>query len=149
MKKVYMLILSIVVMSCLMSCGTNQTEVSSGVSEINETESSLVTPSTSLISDEELINRVLYLLEPFTDPVTWYTAAGDTVLNVSEAGVAPLEDTPEGTKFYRVLRFDSIADMKRATEQVMTKEFAEKIFILSLTNIINFLKEIICFIGTL
>lgn len=126
MKKVCMLILSIVVMSCLISCGTNQTEVSSGISEINETESSSVTPSTSLISDEELINRVLYLLEPFTDPVGWYTAAGDTVLNVWEAGVAPLEDTPEGTKFYRVLRFDSIADMKRATEQVMTKEFAEK-----------------------
>lgn len=71
------------------------------------------------------------------------------MLNVLEAGVAPLEDTPEGTKFYRVLRFDSIADMKRATEQVMTKDFAEKIFILFLTNIINFLKEIICFIGTL
>lgn len=127
MKKVYISILSIVVMSCLISCGTNQTEVSSGMSEINEAESSSVKSSASLISDEELINRVLYLLEPFTHPVTWYTAAGDTELAVWEAEyVDPLEDTPEGTKFYPVTRFDSIAEMKRATEQVMTKEFAEK-----------------------
>ena len=44
-----------------------------------------------------------------------------------EVGYEPLPDTPEYTTFFEVSRFDSIGEMKRAVEQVVTQEFAENI----------------------
>ena len=87
-----------------------------------------------LLSDEKLIDRALYLLEPSIHPISWWIGAGIISLEVWEAEyVDPLEDTPEGSTFYQVLRFNSITEMKRATEQVMTKEYTQ-------TNLYPFLE---------
>lgn len=84
--------------------------------------------SADVMTDEDLVDRTFYLLDGFVLPFSWYRGGdGSDLLNVNDSeGVEPLENTPEGTAFYQVLRFNSIKELKRATEQVVTKEYAEK-----------------------
>ena len=89
-----------------------------------------INPSSSqsedaLPEDEVLIDRTLYLFDIYVLPVSWWTGSGIFQLNINEVS-DPLENTPEGTEFHQVHRFDSIDEMKRATEQVFTREYAEK-----------------------
>jgi len=79
----------------------------------------------NLLTDEELVDRTLYLFDIYVFPVSWWTCSGFSSLIVNEF-VDPLENTSEGTAFHPVTRFNSIDEMKRATEQVVTKEYAEK-----------------------
>lgn len=78
-----------------------------------------------LLSDNILEERTLYLFDAFVLPIYWWAGAGSSLLDVN-VYVEPLSDTPEGTAFYPVNRFDSIEEMKRATEQVVTKKYAQE-----------------------
>ena len=111
---------------CLLCCGcaSNSSILVKSSSDITVsvgTESE----AASAITDEALVDRTLYLLGHYIFPGYWYTGDGCDLLYVNEVGMEPLENTPEYTKFFRVLRFDSIKEMKQATEQIVTKEFAE------------------------
>ena len=112
---------------CLLCCGcaSNSSILVKSSSDITVsvgTESE----AASAITDEALIDRALCLLDVYIFPVYWWAVSSEDLLNVNEwEGVEPLENTPEYTKFFRVLRFDSIKEMKQATEQIVTKEFAE------------------------
>ena len=79
----------------------------------------------SVPSDEQLIPRLFSLYDYYIYPVPWFLGAGDDALGTLEIGYEPLPDTPEYTTFFEVSRFDSIDEMKRAVEQVVTQEFAE------------------------
>lgn len=79
----------------------------------------------SVPSDEQLISRLFSLYDYYIYPVPWFLGAGDDALGTLEIGYEPLPDTPEYTTFFEVSRFDSIDEMKRAVEQVVTQEFAE------------------------
>lgn len=86
-------------------------------------------------SDEDLVDRTLYLFDIYVFPVGWWIGANEDALCVKYyEGLEPLENTPEYTAFYQVLRFNSIDEMKRATEQVVTKDYAEN-------NLYPFLEE--------
>lgn len=76
-------------------------------------------------SDEQLISRLFSLCDYYTYPIPWFLGAGDDALGTLEVDHEPLPDTPEYTTFFEVSRFDSIDEMKRAVEQVVTQEFAE------------------------
>lgn len=79
-----------------------------------------------LMSDEELVERLLYLFNPYTLPVSWWIGAGESALDYQEFEyVEPIKVTSNGTEFYQVMRFNSIKEMKRATEQVVTEEYAQ------------------------
>lgn len=79
----------------------------------------------SVPSDEQLISRLFSLYDYYIYPIPWFLGAGDDALGTLEVGYEPLPDTPEYTTFFEVSRFDSIDEMKRAVEQVVTQEFAE------------------------
>ena len=91
----------------------------------DETTNNTIASAGVMLTDEELEDRTLYLFDIYVFPVPWWTCSGFSSLIVNEF-VDPLENTPEGTAFHPVARFDSIAEMKRATEQVVTKAYAEK-----------------------
>lgn len=79
----------------------------------------------SVPSDEQLISRLFSLYDYYIYPIPWFLGAGDDALGTLEVGYEPLPNTPEYTTFFEVSRFDSIDEMKRAVEQVVTQEFAE------------------------
>lgn len=93
----------------------------------NEASSNNYVSSIVLLTDEELEDRLLYLLDSHILPVFWWTGASDSTLDINyREDIEPLENTPENTEFYQVMRFYSIKEMKRATEQVVTKAYANK-----------------------
>ena len=117
MKKIVSLLIVIVSIFAVAGCNANAPVTNNNSGE-NPSEQLLLT-------DEELINRTLYLFDYYVLPIDWWTGAGTFKLNVNEFG-DPLENTPEGTAFHPVHRFNSIDEMKRATEQAVTMEYAEK-----------------------
>lgn len=102
----------------LCGCGTATTR--SGTNSAGTT-----VQADALPSDDMLVNRTLYLFDMYVLPVSWWRGAGSDSLCVNEFA-EPLENTPEGTTFHPVTRFQSIDAMKRATEQVFTKAYAEE-----------------------
>lgn len=76
------------------------------------------------ITDEELCERALYLLDPYVLPVAWWTGGGYSSLSVFSAPDNIIQN--ENGTYCRVFRFDSIQEMKQMTEQVVTKAYAEK-----------------------
>lgn len=84
-------------------------------------------------TDEELINRLTGLFDQYVYPVAWYMASGDTALGVSELG-RPLESDDPNVTYFEVTRFSELWKMKRATEQVFTREYAERVLYPYLTE---------------
>lgn len=119
MKKLYaVLILGVLLLSAT-SCRQTLSESEEGLN-VNAVSTDV------LLTDEELIDRTLYLYDMYVLPVYWWTGAGSDLLAVWEnESVEPLHSTPEGTTFYQIMRFNNIKEMKRATEQVVTRKYAE------------------------
>lgn len=104
-----------------------ENDFSMEIEDGNEASSNNYVSSIVLLTDEELEDRLLYLLDSHILPVFWWTGASDSTLDINyREDIEPLENTPENTEFYQVMRFYSIKEMKRATEQVVTKAYANK-----------------------
>ena len=80
-----------------------------------------------------LINRLTGLFDQYVYPVAWYMASGDTALGVSELG-RPLESDDPNVTYFEVTRFSELWKMKCATEQVFTREYAERVLYPYLTE---------------
>lgn len=78
-----------------------------------------------LLSDKELEDRAIFLFDPYVLPVYWWTEANGMLLSINNH-LWPIFDAPDYTPFYCIERFNSIEEMKRATEQVMTKKYARE-----------------------
>ena len=92
-------------------------------------------PDEIQISDEGLEERALYLLDPYILPVVWWYGGDAEILNADvRTDIKPETaktyykqkyklDFPEG--YAPISRFADLDDMKRQTETMVTKDYAE------------------------
>lgn len=118
LKKLLCVLLSL----CLLAgCATPKS------SPVPDTETS-ETVVTSSISDKELENRVLYLLDPYILPVSWWTGSGFEMLEPTYVKPSkPLSVADKNNYYYESQRFHSLAEIKQIAERVVTKEYAEAV----------------------
>lgn len=127
MKKLCSIVLVGILLLSVTACTRISEQSNDGMSTSDKSVEDASVSSDVLLTDKELEDRMLYLIDPYILPVYWYTGDGSERLDVFEMEhVKPLENTPKDTTFYEVLRFNSIEDMKQSTEQIVTKEFAEQ-----------------------
>lgn len=110
-----MLSLSVVLISCRNS---RSTAIST------ETLSSSKSISNSIPSDSEIKERAIYILSPDNLPVYWWYGAAESFLGVDSFNA---NSNIQGD-FSLVTRFDSIDEMKKATEELVTEEFAQQLY---------------------
>lgn len=73
-----------------------------------------------LITDEELCERALYLLDPYVLPVAWWTGGDPVVLDT----LYSLETAP--SNYIICQRFSNLEEMRLCTTQIVTQTYAEK-----------------------
>ena len=78
--------------------------------------------------DQQLIDRTLYLLDPYILPVSWWTGAGyDFLYPADSFSGTMLQPEPDASAYFEVLRFCNMEEMKRVTEQIVTKAYAQDV----------------------
>lgn len=73
-----------------------------------------------VITDEELCERALYLLDPYVLPVSWWLGGDPVVLNT----LYPLEKYP--SNYLICMRFSNLEEMRCGTTQIVTQAYAEQ-----------------------
>ena len=79
------------------------------------------------ISDIGLEERAVYLLDPYILPVSWWMGGTEEKLNALSSRNYPYLKNIPIEEYDIVNRFEDIADMKRCTEKIVTKAYAENI----------------------
>lgn len=79
------------------------------------------------ISDIGLEERAVYLLDPYILPVSWWMGGTEEMLDALSSRNYPYLKNIPVEEYDIVNRFEDIADMKRCTEKIVTKAYAENI----------------------